>query len=174
MSRQRRGGKGRRESGGILPASALPTGGAPRRLRVERDLHDLLVGVLGGLSDPRLSALRITRVQLTDDLSFARVFVRELVVDEAELGRREESIMRGLEAAAGRVRAQVAQTLQLRRAPELRFVYDHGQDNADRVDELLAEIHAENGESERVANEAETSSEASKSTDVSPGAASES
>lgn len=145
MTRRRRGGGrgGRREgSSGILPASAVPTRSAPRRLRVERDLHDLLVGVLGGLSDPRLAGLRITRVQLTEDLSFARVFVRELLLEDESSGR-EDAIMSGFEAATGRVRAQVAQALQLRRAPELRFVYDHGQDNADRVDELLAEIHAE-------------------------------
>ncbi len=148
MSRRRRGGgrSGRREGGaGILPASAVPTRGAPRRLRVERDLHDLLVGVLGALSDPRLSGLRITRVQLTDDLSFARIFVRELLLEDESSGR-EDDIMRGFEAASGRIRGQVAHALQLRRAPELRFVYDHGQDNADRVDELLAEIRAEQDE----------------------------
>jgi ribosome-binding factor A len=121
----------------------MPTRGAPRRLRVERDLHDLVVGILGGLSDPRLAALRVTRGQRTDDLSCARIFGREQMLEGDEPSQREKQIMRGLEAATGRVRTEVAQSLQLRRAPELRFVYDHGQENADRVDALLAEIHDE-------------------------------
>ena len=38
---------------------------------------------------------------------------------------------------------EVTQRLQLRHAPELRFVYDDGQDNTSRVEQLLAEIDHE-------------------------------
>jgi ribosome-binding factor A len=41
------------------------------------------------------------------------------------------------------LRREVTQRLQLRSAPELRFVYDDGMDNTTRVEQLLAEIDAE-------------------------------
>lgn len=124
--------KGRGSS--FLPELAAPQRGTPRRLRVERDLRDVLVGALGALSDPRLAGVSISRIELTDDLSFARVYVRDA------LGGDEKALMRGLEAAGGRLRGQVSRELQLRRAPELRFLYDHGLEHAERVEELLREI----------------------------------
>lgn len=137
MSRRRkkRGGRDR----GFLPDIAAPERGAPRRKRVERDLRDLLVEVLAQLSDPRLADVSIRRIQLTDDLSFARIFVREGIAS----GVGQEAMIEGLGAAQGRIRKQVAQRLQMRRAPELRFLYDEGLDHAARVDELLAEIDNE-------------------------------
>ncbi|MEM6790429.1 MAG: ribosome-binding factor A [Myxococcota bacterium] len=173
MSRRRRGGGGRRrgstgKTGGggidptILPASAVPTmRGAPRRDRVERDLVEALTGALGGLRDPRLGGrVTVTRVELTDDLSFARVYVRppagsppspyaDAAADHSSAsgatppGARD--MMRGLDAATGRLRTEVAQALGLRRAPDLKFVYDRGQENAARVEALLAEIRADEG-----------------------------
>lgn len=131
MSRR---GKKRNQTSSFLPELAAPERGAPRRLRVERDLRDLLAGALGGLSDPRLTGVAITRIELTDDLSYARIYVR------SSLGGDERALMRGLTAATGRLRADVSQQLQLRRAPELRFFYDRGVEHAERVDELLREI----------------------------------
>ena len=139
MSR-RRGKRGR--SDGFLPDIAAPTRGAPRRMRVERDLRDLLVEVLNQLSDPRLSDVSISRVQLTEDLSFARIFVREGIAS----GVGEQAMIDGLVAASGRIRREVAQRLQMRRAPELRFIFDAGLEHAARVDELLAEIEQENSD----------------------------
>jgi len=59
-----------------LPAAAAPGRAVPRRLRVERHLREELTRALSRLHDPRLSAVAITSVTLTDDLAFARVYVR--------------------------------------------------------------------------------------------------
>lgn len=131
MSRRSRK-KGR--AGSFLPDLAAPQRGTPRRLRVERDLRDVLVSALGGLSDPRLAEVVISRIELTEDLSFARIYVR------AAYGGDEKALLQGLDAAGGRLRAQVSRELQLRRAPELRFMYDRGVDHAERVEEILREI----------------------------------
>ena len=53
------------------------------------------------------------------------------------------AMLAGLEAAGGRLRREVAKAVTLRRAPELRFLYDEGQDSAYRVEEILREIHAD-------------------------------
>lgn len=137
MSRRRkkRGGRDR----GFLPDIAAPERGAPRRKRVERDLRDLLVEVLAQLSDPRLDDVAVNRIELTDDLSFARIYVREGIAASTD----GAGVIDGLDAAGGRIRREVAQRLQMRRAPELRFLYDEGLDHSRRVDELLAEIRDE-------------------------------
>jgi ribosome-binding factor A len=126
--------KNKGRAGTFLPEMAAPQRGTPRRVRVERDLRDVLVAALAALSDPRIAAVSISRIELTEDLSFARIYVRDA------LGGDEKPLMRGLEAASGRLRAQASRELQLRRAPELRFLYDRGLEHADRVEELLREI----------------------------------
>jgi ribosome-binding factor A len=62
-------------------------------------------------------------------------------VTPAEAGTR--TVLQGLEAATPRVRREVAEQLNLQKAPELRFVYDEGVEHANRVEELLREIEDE-------------------------------
>ena len=138
MSRSRsRGGK--RGPSPLLPAAAAPGRSVPRRLRVERHLRDELMLAIGRLHDPRLATVAITEVTLTDDLAFARIYVRPGVDGAGD----PQQLLRGLGAATGRLRGEVGRALGLRRAPELRFVYDDGVERAGRVEELLAEIEAE-------------------------------
>ena len=65
----------------------------------------------------------------------ARVFVT-ISGDDAERNK----IMGELERASGALRNHVALRITMKRIPELRFVLDRGVDNANRVDELLAQI----------------------------------
>lgn len=135
--------RARRERGsGLLPDAALPSRGVPRRLRVERDLHEHLAIALRGLRDTRANGAIITRVELTDDLAFARVYVRAPL--DGSVGPR--ALVRTLELASGRLRREVGQGMVLRKAPELRFIHDAGVEAAERVEAILAEIHAEDGE----------------------------
>lgn len=88
-------------------------------------------------ADPRLQGIVVTRVEVTADLQIARVFVRTSDTDDEESRRQ---LMRGLRAASPRLRRMVAQAVDLRRAPELRFQFDTGVDAADRIEELLKDI----------------------------------
>ena len=78
----------------------------------------------------------ITRVSVTRDLGVATVYWSSYHVDPAE----REACGQALRAAAGYFRHLVAARLELRRAPELRFVLDHATDHALRVEQLLSEI----------------------------------
>jgi len=90
------------------------------------------------IDDPRLSAVVITTVEVTDDLMSARVGVRLLVGDEDPKIR--AVVLKSLARGAGRLRRLIAPRLELRRSPELRFHYDAGHDASRRVEELLEEI----------------------------------
>jgi ribosome-binding factor A len=93
------------------------------------------------IKDPRAAFVAVTRVKLTDDLASARVFVR-LVKDGDSAQRRKEALL-GLSRAAGLLRKEASRRLKLRRAPELSFEYDEGQDDLTRIEALLEEVKAE-------------------------------
>ncbi|MEZ4295342.1 MAG: 30S ribosome-binding factor RbfA [Polyangiaceae bacterium] len=113
--------------------------GYKRSDRVASRMQEELTLMLRKLQDPRLEGAVITRIELTDDLSFARIFVRKelLLEDDAPAKKR---LLRGFDAASSRLRQNVGRALGLRHTPELRFQYDTGQDAAIRVEELLREI----------------------------------
>jgi ribosome-binding factor A len=80
----------------------------------------------------------VTNVEMPDDLSLARVRVR--LASGGDDPTERSRLLAGLEAAKGLLRKRVGQSIGLRRAPELRFHYDEGQDASQRVEELLHEI----------------------------------
>lgn len=87
----------------------------------------------GELKDPRLSSLAtVTEVRMTPDLKQARVYVN-VMGTEAE----QADAMKGLHSAAGFIRHELSERLQIRRAPELFFVLDRSEAYGQRIDELL-------------------------------------
>lgn len=115
-----------------------------RTQRVAEMLREELARILKQeLSDPRLSRIYVSRADVTGDLQTATIGIRlspDPTVGEAgdEMARRQA--LAGLKSASGRLRSLVAQALKMRRAMELRFVYDEGLDAQTRVEQLLSEI----------------------------------
>jgi len=93
------------------------------------------------LGDDELAAIVVTSVEVTKDLSIARILVRSLANDDDLESRRR--LMRRLRKVAPRLRGALGPRLELRRVPELRFEFDTGADASARVSELLAEIAKE-------------------------------
>jgi len=104
---------------------------------VRQELSTLL---LRRVRDPRLSAVTITEVDLTADLRIARIYVS--VLDEDQEARQE--ILHSLQGAAGFLRRELAQVLEVRHTPELIFHLDESARYGERIDQLLAQIHQEN------------------------------
>lgn len=72
-----------------------------------------------GLGDPRIRGLvSITRVDVTADLTEARVYVSVLPQ------KREDLTMHGLEDAAGHIQHAIGPAITARRLPRIRFVKD--------------------------------------------------
>ena len=98
------------------------------------------------LADPELSSLVVTHVDVSKDLSIATARVRRLsVVDGPEM---RKSVLTRLKRVVPRLRRALGPALKLRRVPDLRFIYDDGQDAHDRVGELLREIEIEREQGE--------------------------
>jgi ribosome-binding factor A len=112
--------------------------------RVAARIHEEIAMLVRTLGDPRVDGVVVTRVEVADDLQAARVFVRHALTTggaQETAGRR--AMIEGLTAAGGLLKREVGRALALRRAPNLRFLYDEGQDNAYRVQDLLREIEDE-------------------------------
>ncbi|MGD9587951.1 MAG: 30S ribosome-binding factor RbfA [Pyrinomonadaceae bacterium] len=104
--------------------------------RMAEALKEEIAEIVGfELEDPRLEAVTVTDVTVTDDLRDAKVFV---VVE----GGDEESkkALTALQHAAGYVRQQVAMNLSLRHAPHLVFVRDTAEENAANVERVITDL----------------------------------
>ncbi len=102
----------------------------------QRVREELSTMILFDLSDPRLQCVFITHVKVDRELAFANIFVSAL-----EGVERSEEILEGFRSASGYIRRQLAQSIDLRSFPHLRFNWDPLPENADRIDKLLASLH---------------------------------
>lgn len=99
---------------------------------LREEIETILEGELG---DPRIGLANVTEVQLASDGKSAHVLV---VVQGGE--QEAEQTLQGLQAARGFIRHELAERLQLRRAPELFFALDKSQQYEARIDQLLQRI----------------------------------
>jgi ribosome-binding factor A len=101
------------------------------------EIADLL---LKQVRDPRIGSVTITGVKVTDDLRTAKVFFVEMGKDACSA-----DLQAGLSKATGFLRRELGRRLQLRRVPEIMFVYDPSFAYGNRIDTLLKEIHEKEG-----------------------------
>lgn len=85
------------------------------------------------IKDPRVSELTsVTRVQVSQDLHLARIWVSVLGDEE-----QRQDTMRALDRAHGFVRSKLGEQLTIRHVPEVQFVLDRSIEEGDRVLSLL-------------------------------------
>ena len=100
---------------------------------MRREISELLAREL---NDPRLgSMVSVTDVEVSHDLSFARVYVSVL-----EQGAERGAALEALRHAAGFVRHALRPRLGLREVPEIRFLLDTSIERGARVDEILRKL----------------------------------
>ena len=81
----------------------------------------------------------ITDVEVTNDLSFAKIYVTFL--DKPE---HHKTHMEALESVKGLVRSKLAGTLSTRKCPQLIFVYDNTLERANRIESIIEQLHQDN------------------------------
>ena len=94
------------------------------------------------LSDPRLKlgTISITHVDVTRDLSYAKVYVSVL---EDDL---KKDVIKALKSAAGFIRRELMRGMNLRYTPELQFYEDNNIAYGVRINELLKKVNAGEGQ----------------------------
>lgn len=92
--------------------------------------------ILFRVKDPRVKLASIAGVEVSGDLSHARVRVSVLGAEEER-----QAAVEALQHAAGFLRSQVGKGLRLRVTPELTFVLDRGAEHSQRMTEILESLH---------------------------------
>lgn len=107
--------------------------------RINDEIQRELAAQLRNLKDPRVSGtgmVSITRVDTTNDLRYARVYVSVLNKDQ------EKDVLKGLKSASGFLRRELGRALQLRYTPELQFLGDDSIRHGAHILELLRQEEA--------------------------------
>ena len=107
--------------------------GRPRKVAdlIQRELSDLLHREV---RDPRVGMVTLTAVDVSPDLSHAKVFFTIL-----EKEKQNETTY-ALQRAAGFLRSQLAHRMKMYTTPELRFAYDESVERGDRLSQLIDSV----------------------------------
>ena len=93
------------------------------------------------VKDPRIGFVSIVKVEVTRDISLARVYV-SVMGTEVEKAR----TMEGLKSAQGLIRSEISKALGMRHAPDIQFVLDQGIEHSIHISRLLKEAQKDSGE----------------------------
>jgi ribosome-binding factor A len=94
--------------------------------------------ILFELRDPRVKMVTVTRAEVSGDLQHAKVYVSIMGSP-----KEQELTMHGLRHAAGFIQSKVADRLQTRFTPIIKFVIDQGVKNSIEISRLIHEALAE-------------------------------
>ena len=103
--------------------------------RIQEELSEMLIMEL---ADPRLSGVSITDVTVDRELAYANIYYSSL-----EGSERVEEISAGFNHAKKYIRHTLAQRIELRTFPQLRFHWDPTFERAERIDELIQSLKTE-------------------------------
>ncbi|HYD48364.1 MAG TPA: 30S ribosome-binding factor RbfA [Terriglobales bacterium] len=111
----------------------MPPGRRPERVAeaMREVISELL---LREVKDPRIGMVTVTRVDVSPDLRHAKVYFSSA----GDSDSRNKTLI-GLNRAAGFLRSQLTKQLNLRYAPEVRFIRDTSLDDAGRLAQVLRE-----------------------------------
>jgi ribosome-binding factor A len=101
----------------------------------DRIFEEISVLLLMEVADPRLETASITDVRVDRELAFANIYVSSIEGSDVA-----DQILEGLQHASGFLRRKLAQKIQLRNFPRLRFFWDPSPERADRIDQILASL----------------------------------
>ncbi|GMK42687.1 30S ribosome-binding factor RbfA [Paenibacillus sp. PR3] len=88
------------------------------------------------LKDPRIGFITVTGVEVTNDLSQAKVYLSVLGSEE----QKEESL-KAIARGTGFIRSELGKRMRLRHTPELIFKFDASIEYGSRIESLLEQIN---------------------------------
>lgn len=99
---------------------------------VARIISNLLITEV---KDKDLKYVTITHVDVTNDLSFSKIYFTCLDSEN------KEKVLKDINNASGFFRSRLAEEIGLRHTPELRFIYDESIETGKKIEEILKEIN---------------------------------
>ena len=107
-------------------------------IKIERLNHafqeEISMILMTEIKDEDIKFVTITGVDTTSDLSFAKVYYT--VLDESK----KESTAEALKGAASFIRTKLADRVDIRHTPELKFIYDTSIAYGEHIEKIIEEI----------------------------------
>lgn len=104
--------------------------------QIQRELADI---IRLELKDPRTGMITVTDVEVTRDLSYAKIFYTLMSGQD-----KAAETINILKRSAGFLRSQLAQRIKLFKIPELQFVYDESIEQGVSLSQLIDQAVASN------------------------------
>ena len=107
-------------------------------IKIERLNHafqeEISMILMREVKNEALKFVTITGVETTSDLSYAKVYFT--ILDDSK----KDEITKALEKASPFIRTKLAERVEIRHTPELRFIYDSSITYGEHMDSLIEEI----------------------------------
>ena len=104
--------------------------------RLAADISQEISNIIANeANDSLLKTITITGCEVTNDLSFAKVYFTSLSDLTAEQLEKE------LKEAASYVRGELSKRIDVRHTPSLRFIFDKSIEYGNKIEKILEEIH---------------------------------
>ena len=91
------------------------------------------------VKDDDIKFVTITAVEITNDLSYAKVYFTNLIDTD------REKVTKALNRASSFIRGKLFGRVEIRKMPELTFVYDESIEYGNKIEKIIEEIK-EDGE----------------------------
>lgn len=86
------------------------------------------------IKDEELKNVIITGVDVTNDLSYAKVYFT--LYDK----EKKKEIYTSLNNAASFIRGELSQRIEIRHTPELKFIYDESEEYGEKIETIIKKI----------------------------------
>lgn len=110
--------------------------------RIGSEINQILCEIfIAEAHDSLLNTITITGVEVTNDLGLAKVFFTSTLDMDHKKIEKELN-----DDTAGFLRTKVAEKIELRHIPKIRFKYDESISYGNNIDSILSKIHQKDGE----------------------------
>ena len=104
--------------------------------KINEEVHRCLAEIVRELKDTRIPLMTsIVAVSVTNDLSYAKVYVSVMGDDETK-----KRALQGLKSAAGFVRRELGRRIDIRHTPEILFELDHSIEHGAHINKIISEL----------------------------------
>ena len=111
--------------------------GSNRMIRINDEIQKEISAIIrGDLKDPRIGVITsVLKVDTTNDLKYCKVYISVLGDED-----KKQEVMGALKNAAGFIRSLIAQRINLRVTPELKFILDDSLEYSFKIDSLIRSV----------------------------------
>ncbi len=96
--------------------------------------------LMNEVDDEQLKFVTITYAKITSDLSYAKVYFTLLDTS------RKDEIGKALNKASGFIRSKLCENVEIRKMPEINFVYDESIDYGDKIENIIDKLKEDKNE----------------------------